>query len=337
MRDKADGVGLRGPVSRALSRASRRALRLSGAVEALVLLSILALALLGPGPIGALAAASLALQLWRGLATSRRRERFARDVAGSGLEAALKSDRWKDPEAFDEMSDDLRRFFGEALKQRSSQVYEQQAQLLALQSQINSHFLYNTLECVRGQALIDGNVEVADMLETLSNFSRYNVSRKESVVTLQDEVANIRNYMKIQMYRFGGRYVLDLRLEDEALLSCLVPKLFLQPVVENAILHAFKSRSRGKVEISAAAAGQLLMLTVSDDGDGMDGRTLEELCTLLRLEPRGEPSHKGGVALANIQRRIKMLFGPEYGVAAYSTLGFGTDIEITLPRVTSAE
>mgnify|MGYP002239316295 CR=1 FL=1 len=94
----------------------------------------------------------------------------------------------------------------------AAEEYERQATLQALQSQINPHFLYNTLECIRGQALMDGNTSVADMLEALGNFFRYSISRRENVVTLADEINNIRSYMLIQNYRFLNRYQFELEI-----------------------------------------------------------------------------------------------------------------------------
>ena len=87
--------------------------------------------------------------------------------------------------------------------------------LTALQSQINPHFLYNTLECIRGQALIDGNIEIAKMVEALSAFFRYSISRKGNLVTLRDELANIENYMLIQRYRFNNRFSMEVIIDEE--------------------------------------------------------------------------------------------------------------------------
>ena len=89
---------------------------------------------------------------------------------------------------------------------QDAEYYAKQIELTALQSQINPHFLYNSLDTIRGQALIDGNKEVAEMIKTLSSFFRYSISRKGEAVTLRDELDNIRNYMKIQQYRFGDRF-----------------------------------------------------------------------------------------------------------------------------------
>lgn len=267
-----------------------------------------------------------------------RREMLSRAALDGRWKSLFGSDGWKALDESDELETVFRLLLDDALRQKSAQVDEQQAQLLALQSQINSHFLYNTLECVRGQAVLEGNVEIADMLETLSRFYRYNVNRKESVVTLQDEISNSQNYMKIQQYRFEGRFSLDIQIDegDDSLRECFVPKLMLQPIIENSILHAFENRKRGTVTISVASAGGILLVTLSDDGEGMDAAELAALVAHIR-DASGSGTDRMGIALSNVEKRIKMLFGDEYGIGVYSTPGLGTDVEITLPRVISRD
>lgn len=219
---------------------------------------------------------------------------------------------------------------------------ERQATLQALQSQINPHFLYNTLECIRGQALMDGNSSVANMLEALGNFFRYSISHRENIVTLADEISNIQSYMLIQNYRFSNRYQLEIEFleSQDALLGCYMPKLTLQPIVENALLHGFQNRRNGLVTLTVDASDSVLLLTVSDDGEGMEDTVLNELNMKIQRwqAPPSQPaSHGNGIALQNVNRRIVMLYGHEFGVHAYSTLGHGTDVEIVLPRITQME
>lgn len=127
----------------------------------------------------------------------------------------------------------------------AAEEYERQATLQALQSQINPHFLYNTLECIRGQALMDGNTSVADMLEALGNFFRYSISRRENVVTLADgDQQYPQLYVDPELPLFDRyRFELEFLEDEEPLLGCYVPKLTLQPIVENALIHGFKTRS----------------------------------------------------------------------------------------------
>jgi two-component system sensor histidine kinase YesM len=221
-------------------------------------------------------------------------------------------------------------------------AYEQNATLQALQNQINPHFLYNTLECIRGQAYIDGNKEVAVMLETLGNFFRYSISRKENIVTLSDEIVNLQGYMKIMNYRFSDRYELQIDfMEDEYMLrECYVPKLILQPVVENCILHGFDDKPKGTVTVTVDCADDMLMLTVADDGVGMDEKTLQKLNEKIKgsISPNEIKTGRGhGIGMTNVNKRIGILFGKEYGIHLYSTKGMGTEVEFTLPLILRRE
>lgn len=227
-------------------------------------------------------------------------------------------------------------------RENSAQIFDKQTELTALQSQINPHFLYNTLESIRGQALMDDNDEIAKMVEALGAFFRYSISRKGNLVTLRDELANIHNYMMIQRYRFNNRFSLEIIVdeEDEAAYDFLIPRLIIQPVVENAIFHGLEERlESGKVVIEVIVTEKNLILTISDNGKGIDSRKLRELNARIQspnmqLEEGGtERQRNTGIALPNIHKRIQLLFGEEYGVNVYSTLGQGTDVEITIPVI----
>lgn len=227
----------------------------------------------------------------------------------------------------------------ERTRKNSAEFFDKEAELTALQSQINPHFLYNTLESVRGQALIDGNMEIAKMMEALSAFFRYSISRKGSLVTLRDELNNIENYMMIQRYRFNNRFSMEIFIdeEDEGAYEFRIPKLIIQPVVENAIFHGLEEMLEGgKVTIEIIVTEKNLIITVSDNGKGMDGRTLAELNErihygLVASAKDGKSQTNTGIGLPNIHKRIQLLFGEEYGLSVYSTLNQGTDVEITVP------
>lgn len=222
----------------------------------------------------------------------------------------------------------------------SAQILNKQAELTALQSQINPHFLYNTLESIRGQALVDDNLEIAQMVEALSSFFRYSISRKGNLVTLRDELANIENYMMIQKYRFNNRFSLEVIVdeEDEVAYDFFIPRLIIQPVVENAIFHGLEEKMEGgKVTIEVIVTDRNLILTISDNGKGMNEEKLKELNAGIQSdevildEEAKETQRNTGIALPNIHKRIRLLFGEAYGVNIYSTRGQGTDVEITIP------
>lgn len=142
----------------------------------------------------------------------------------------------------------LDRYAAYKTRKNNAQILNKQTELTALQSQINPHFLYNTLETIRGQALIDDNEEIAKMVEALSAFFRYSISRKGNLVTLRDELANIENYMLIQRYRFNNRFSMEVLIdeEDEEAFDFLIPRLIIQPVVENAIFHGLEEKLEGR-------------------------------------------------------------------------------------------
>ncbi|MDF1568637.1 MAG: histidine kinase [Spirochaetaceae bacterium] len=215
-----------------------------------------------------------------------------------------------------------------------------QAAYAALQSQINPHFLYNTLDSVRAQAMIDGNMEIAKMIETLAGFFRYCIGREGELVTLREELANIENYMAIHHYRFGDRYSLeiDINNEDQKIYDLLIPRLILQPVLENAIYHGLADiLESGKISVSITVIEPDLLIVVSDNGTGMDKENLLDVNE--RIHSAGAPGNiidnqdtgSKGVALTNIEKRIRMLFGADYGISLYSTPGAGTDVEILIP------
>ncbi|MDR1559098.1 MAG: histidine kinase [Clostridiales bacterium] len=215
------------------------------------------------------------------------------------------------------------------------------AQYLALQNQINPHFLYNTLEGIRGEALEGGLENVATMVETLASYFRYSISNTEQLVSLEDEIESIYNYYRIQQYRFGQRIHLDIEFSDgdqELLYKCRLPKITLQPIVENAIIHGIEGKiTSGQILIKIESAEKRLRVTVSDDGVGMDENRLREITGKLnRLSMRnigtGEPE-RDGIALVNVNNRIRLLFGEEYGLTIYSVPNMGTDILITLPLI----
>ena len=230
-------------------------------------------------------------------------------------------------------------------------ISKKQAEYLALQNQINPHFLYNTLEGIRSEALIAGLDSIAEMTEALATFFRYTISDLENLVTLEDELANIENYYYIQQFRFGSK--LDLKIqydrdpEDEFtemdFLQCKLPKLTLQPIVENSIYHGIERKiGKGHLVIRISASEERLYIRISDDGQGMTDAKLKELNEKLRRldvetdVPEKEEEKKparGGIAVVNVNRRIRLLFGEEYGIHVYSKEGIGTDVIVELPLV----
>lgn len=227
-------------------------------------------------------------------------------------------------------------------KDKLLSISKKEAQYLALQNQINPHFLYNTLEGIRSEAIICGLDSVAEMTEALATFFRYTISHPENLVSLEDELENIENYFYIQQFRFGDRLALKIEYDNgldlarSDILGLKLPKLTLQPLVENAIYHGIERKiGKGYIIIKVTLTDERLIIKVSDDGIGMSKERLQSINTKLKglsLEGR-EESSRGGIALINVNDRIKLLFGEDYGLYLYSQKGAGTDIEISLPVV----
>lgn len=220
---------------------------------------------------------------------------------------------------------------------------KRQAQYLALQNQINPHFLYNTLESIRSEALTAGLMDVADMTEALATFFRYTISKVENLVSVEEEIQNCMTYFKIQQYRFGERLQLAIECDEEEkseIYQCRIPKLTLQPILENSIIHGTECKiGTGHIRIRLEKTADSVLLWISDDGSGMDDVKVAEINERLQksagMLSANESESQGGIALINVNNRIHLLFGEEYGLHVYSMPDVGTDVEIRLPAVYS--
>lgn len=233
----------------------------------------------------------------------------------------------------------LEKFYQMRHSQQYHMMNKRQIQYLALQNQINPHFLYNTLDGIRSEALLDGNRTIAEMSEALATFFRYTISKVENLVTIEEELENCRTYFKIQQFRFGNRLKLEIVRDEEwdMLSGCLIPKLTLQPILENSIIHGTELKmGEGVSKIIIRRSGELLLIRISDNGIGMDDETLRKLNSRLNTDPEvaGEEGN-GSIALANVSNRIHLIFGEDYNIHAYSIKDYGTDVDITLPCVYS--
>ncbi|NCD06585.1 MAG: sensor histidine kinase [Spirochaetia bacterium] len=217
-------------------------------------------------------------------------------------------------------------------------VSKRQAQYLALQNQINPHFLYNTLEGIRSEALSEGNISISSMCEALATFFRYTISHVQNLVPLSQELENTQNYFYIQQYRFGERLSMEISFIDgckEDALRIRIPKLTLQPIVENAIVHGLEcKKGKGLLLINIELFDSRLLISVKDNGVGMDEEKLKKLQRLLSKEGADQQdynSNEGGIALINVNNRIKILFGERFGLNVTSCKDLGTDVNISLP------
>lgn len=223
-------------------------------------------------------------------------------------------------------------------REYTADILKKEAELKALQSQINPHFLYNVLDGIRGHAMAEGVVELAEMTEALSKIFRYSVSHWENEVTLESEIINVKSYFKIQQYRFNNRFDFQIIIEDDEdeTLACKLPKLALQPIIENAIYHGLETKlDKGLVTIRTKLTENQLLIEISDDGVGTSQEILDKINNSFSnwktIETEKNKTAGMGIALTNVNSRIKMMYGEEYGLHMYSTEGFGAMIEILLP------
>lgn len=208
----------------------------------------------------------------------------------------------------------------------TKQLLVKDAHLKALQAQINPHFLYNALESINWRAKINQQKDISQMIESLGNLLRNAINDKKQLVKVREEINLIQDYINIQKVRFGAR--LDFTLEiDEKWEELLIPKLTLQPLVENSINYGLeKMLETCGIKITATESGECLLITVEDNGPGIPPAILKELQEG-EIKPNGS-----GIGLRNIDERLKLIYGREYGIIIASRLGEGTKVMIKIPK-----
>lgn len=238
----------------------------------------------------------------------------------------------------------LGRSFNKMLKQinellRLTERHERQkreAEFRSLQANINPHFLYNTLDTIQWMARKQKANDVAEVVESLAKLFRIGLSKGRDMITLDKEIEHIESYLLIQKTRYREKLQYQIHV-DEHVRSLYVLKFILQPIVENAIYHGIKERrGPGQITVNAQLKGEMLLLVIQDDGAGMSESQLQEIRLALkdavrRTENQGETKHKKGYGLLNVQARIILAFGDEYGITIESEEKVGTRIEMLLP------
>lgn len=242
----------------------------------------------------------------------------------SGDEIGILSQR------FNQMSAALKRYIDQVYV---VQIRQKEAELTALKSQIYPHFLYNTLEIIRMAALEEGNQNVPEMIEALAEQIHYLIGPMKDLVPLEKELDIIRKYVYLLNCRIIGK--IQLRTQEEGLDGIMVPRLILQPIVENAYVHGIKPRGKGSISVEAHAEDGNLCISVMDTGVGMDEKALEKLHQLLKSEEPGikDEYNWQSIGLKNVHDRICLLYGEKYGVTVTSTVGIGTMVRVMMPLI----
>jgi two-component system sensor histidine kinase YesM len=202
------------------------------------------------------------------------------------------------------------------------------AQFLALQAQINPHFLYNTLQVIGGMALKKNAKEIYDMTQRLALMFRYITNKRGDLVFIREEVSHLKNYLYIQKVRFGESISIQLFV-DEAVNQGIIPLLSLQPIIENSFKHGFESKiERGTIKIDIQKVFDDIEIVIEDNGVGMSKHTLDEVNRKLALEV---DTQNRSIGLKNVDARMKLYFGKEYGIELYSKESEYTKVILTIP------
>lgn len=220
-------------------------------------------------------------------------------------------------------------------REYSLAMLKKQAEIKALQNQITPHFLYNTLDCIRGMAIEQGADNIEEMTRALSGMFRYSISRKgKTKALMEEELANVNNYLRIQQYRFRNKINITETI-DPAAKKCCVPKLLIQPIVENAVFYGLEPKTGERnLNIEAYCTGKKLIVKVEDNGVGMSFdklRTINDaMCSGVSMGDNGRGTQLG---IVNVNERLRLLYGEEFGLRIFSCPKVGTTIEMVLPII----
>ncbi len=226
-------------------------------------------------------------------------------------------------EGFNVMTHELKKLMDEVVVVKER---EKEAELKALQAQINPHFLYNTLASISYLSAEYGAEDIMKISNALAKFYRISLSKGRNIIRIRDELEHIRAYMDIQDIRFKKRIRMVYEI-DPAVLNGSSPKLLLQPFVENAVLHGMWVNKKSiTIRIVVKREADLVLWKVIDDGVGMDRETLDIISGDVDKPERG-------YGAVNVDRRIKVSFGEEYGVKVFSLLGAGTAVTLSIPYI----
>jgi two-component system sensor histidine kinase YesM len=285
--------------------------------------------------IGTLIVFMLALFLFAGFLTEdilRRVKSLIYTMEKEGMESITSSyptsdgDIYKLEKSFDAMIKTVRRLSEESLQ---AKLHEREAELKALQAQINPHFLYNTLDIVNWMAIRRGVEDIRIMVDSIAKYFRYSLSRGRDIVSISDEIELVKVYIEIQKKRFGDTFTVFYNLEDEVKLYH-IPKLTIQPLIENAIVHGIleKYDSGGKITIEAKINGEDISIIISDNGIGIKKEEIEGLLKCDNL------NRNNSYGLYNVNERIKLFStGDKYGVFISSIEGEYTEVEVKFKAI----
>ncbi len=214
-----------------------------------------------------------------------------------------------------------------------AEIRQREAEIKTLKTQIQPHYLYNTLDVIRMTAVMNDDYQTAGLLDGLSGQLKYLIGGAREIVTLRDEIENVENYFKIVRVRYENRFGLDINVNED-FLDLRVPQLILQPVVENSVKYGLRPKEEsGIIAINVQVEGERLLISVMDNGLGMSQQKLREVQELLENKEtvKHARSKKASIGLKNAHDRIKLILGEEYGMEIISYEGMGTIVKFSLP------
>lgn len=261
-------------------------------------------------------------RLVKQISTSAKHE-FNRPIAETGGYEAKKI-----ANAFNSMLNELQEYVGLVVQ---AQQKQRSAELMALQHQINPHFLYNTLASIKFMIQQGKKEKATDMIHALISLLQNALSNVDQTITVEQEIKDLKNYVLINQARYGEGIKVNFFISPDCL-DYQLPKLILQPFIENAFFHAFNIQKEGFVQILVSEKGGNLLCEIVDNGDGMEikgDHTKEDIKEKRHLF--------SGIGIRNVHERIQMLYGEEFGVEITSEIGNGTKVKVELPLQISAK
>ncbi|NLG90016.1 MAG: sensor histidine kinase [Clostridiaceae bacterium] len=229
---------------------------------------------------------------------------------------------------FNEMTTEIKRLIQDIKRQETQ---KKELEIRALQAQINPHFLSNVLNTVSYIASVKKEDNIVKLVDSIVNLLNGCMKNDNSQITVEEEISLLKSYITMQEYRLFGRFSVEFNI-DSSVLSCLVPRFLLQPILENALIHGIEpSCKKGLIVIKGFRQDDRLYFSITDNGIGM---SQEQIDLLLQSDDHNRNSRLHGIGISNTQDRIKLLYGPKYGLEINSVKGVFTTVNICLPFIT---
>lgn len=230
---------------------------------------------------------------------------------------------------YNKMSEKINTLINKVYKEK---LVMKDAEIKALQAQINPHFLYNTLETINWKAKLNGVEDISEMVTALSSIIDANLDRNnEKMIPIKKELEYIDNYNLLIQKRFGKKIAFVKYIDDEALMY-EIPKLLIQPLIENAIYHGLETKKGGgTVELVITIEESTVLIVIADDGIGIDDVTLNKLKESLDKNDENQYESRTKIGIMNVHKRIRLIYGDEYGLKIFSEANKGTTIILKLP------